>query len=340
MKIRSTWLHFAGICLLACSCNKDKNDNPEQDPSYASRIPYVLQDNFTFDALWAAMNYADMEDSLLQEGPYTLLAPHNNAFALFGQATTNPAEFTYFITYGRARQLLQYSILPGVLSTKALPLQENKACRTQRGTNVYISKYLENGDTIVTVNGIRLMNLDNAASNGLIQVLSELPCIEDFPSLITAVRSDTALSLFSAAMVRSGLADSLNDAKEPFTLLPPVNSACMLSGTVLASMRDIEQATAGELKALLRYHIIKDRHFTNDLFRAAANDPEGITMQNGGKVQIGGSASQFNSILFTGTGNNGMSAGIPPYSYRRYELSANIPAGNGVMHKINRVLIP
>lgn len=340
MKIRSTLLYFAGVCLLACGCNKDKNSNPEPEPGYTSRIPYVLQDNFTFEVLWGALNYADMQDSLLQEGPYTLLAPHNDAFALFGQASADPSRFAYFITYNQARQLMQYSILSGTLSVRSMPLQENKACLTHRGTNVYISKYAENGDTIVTVNGIRLKSLDNPASNGLIQVLSELPNIENFPSLITAARSDTALSLFSAAMNHSGLADSLDGAKDAFTLLPPVNSACMSSGTVLASMEQISQATPEELKTLLRYHIIKGRHFTSDLFRAVSADPSGITMQNGGKVTIGGSPSQFNSIQFTGAGNNGMAAGIPPFPYQRFDLGSNIPAGNGVMHKINGVLIP
>lgn len=340
MKIRSTLLYFAGICLLACGCNKDKNSQPEPEPGYTSRIPYVLQDNFTFDVLWGGLNYADMQDSLLQKGPYTLLAPHNDAFALFNLTSADPSRFAYFIPYNKARQLMQYSILSGTLAAKALPLQENKAYLTHRGTNVYISKYVENGDTIVTVNGILLKSLDNPASNGLIQVLSELPNVEDFPSLIMAARSDTALSLFSAAMKYSGLADSLGEAKDAFTLLPPVNSACMSSGTVLASMESISQATPEALKTLLRYHIIKGRYFTNDLFRAAAADPSGITMLNGGKVQIGGSASQFNSILFTGTGNDGMAAGILPFPYQRFDLNSNIPAGNGVMHKINRVLIP
>lgn len=340
MKIRSTLLYFAGICLLACGCNKDKNRKPEPEPGYTSRIPYVLQDNFTFEVLWTALRYADMQDSLLQQGPYTFLAPHNDAFALFNLTSSHPSYFANFMTYHKARQLMQYSILSGTLAIKALPLQENKAYLTHRGTSVYISKYVENGDTVVTVNGIRLKSLDNPASNGLIQVLSELPNIENFPSLITAARSDTSLTLFSAAMKHSGLADSLDGAKDAFTLLPPVNSACMSSGTVLASMERISQATPEELKTLLRYHIIKGRYFTSDLFRAAAADPSGITMQNGGKVTIGGSAGQFNSIQFTGTGNNGMAAGIPPFPYLRFDLSSNIPAGNGVMHKINGVLIP
>ncbi|RPD42134.1 fasciclin domain-containing protein [Chitinophaga barathri] len=340
MKIRSTLLYFAGICLLACGCNKDKNGKTAPDPSYTSRIPFVLQDNFTFDVLWAALNYADMQDSLLQEGPYTLLAAHNDAFALFNQTSNDPARFTYFITYNKARQLMQYSILSGILSTKAMPLQENKAYLTHLGTNVYISKYLQNGDTIVTMNGIRLKSLDNPASNGLIQVLSELPNVENFPSLVTAVRSDTSLSLFSAAMKHSGLTDSLDGAKDAYTLLPPINRACMSSGTVLASMERISQSTPEELKTLLRYHIIKGRYFTSDLFRAVAADPSGITMQDGGKVGIGGSPTGFNSIRFTGTGNDGMAAGIPPFPYQRFDLNSNIPAGNGVMHKIDRVLIP
>ncbi len=333
------------ILLLAlgiAGCGKEDAPAPGTADD-GSTIKYILNDNFNFGVLYAGLSNAGLLDTVAKPGPYTILAPNNNAFSLQGIGyPTSPYSFQFF-EQGWFLQAMRYAIIPQKIAFGSLPLNTVQAYKTANGGNVYIKTFEEAGDTVVTVNGFKLVSQDNFASNGLIQVLPQLLNPELYATSASEVRGDTTTALFAAAMQRAGLT-ALLSGKEEYTLLAPSNTAFMqaaINGLDLSTLDGVLNADSAKLAALLQYHIIKGRFFEGDLYREASARPEGITTLNGAKLVIGGNPTGFKAITFLGAGNNGQPAGISaPSGYAPASNNANIPVGNGVIHIINRVLIP
>ena len=331
--------------MLLTACRKEGAQGVStEDPS---SIKYVLGDNFNLSAVTTALQYGYLLDTLAKRGPYTFLAADNPAFLLANVQPTVALNGFYYFTPQRMHNILGYSILPGRLAFDSLPLGINQPLSTLIGGHVYISRWLANNDTVTTANGLRLKSLDNAASNGLIQILPQLLNPELYPTLSGYIHSDSTLTLFAAAVQRAGLDLSILSGKDPFTILAPSNaafrnSASLGMGVDISSMSAILQADPAALSDFLKYHILSGRWFQGDLYRQAATDPSGITMQDGNKVTIGGDPNGYHAITFLGSGNNGIPAVIatPISTYNPSVVNSDIPCGNGVIHIINRVLIP
>ncbi|WP_142684943.1 fasciclin domain-containing protein [Chitinophaga polysaccharea] len=328
------------LALGTAGCGKEDAPGMETD---GSTINFVLKDNFSFGVLYAGFNMVSLLDTLAAHGPYTVLAPNNDAFSLQGISyPTNAYSFQFFAP-DWFRQAMRYAVIPQGLALGSLPLNTVRAYKTISGGNVYIKTLVEAGDTITMVNGFKLVSRDNAASNGFIQVLPQLLNPELYSTSASEVRSDTTTALFAAAMQRAGLT-ALLSGKDEYTVLAPSNTAFIqasINGLDLSSLDGILNADPAKLATLLQYHIIRGRYFEGDLYRYASAFPEGITTMNGAKLMIGGNPSQFKGITFLGAGNNGLPAGISvPSQYSPASNNANIPVGNGVIHIINQVLIP
>ncbi|WP_091370943.1 fasciclin domain-containing protein [Mucilaginibacter mallensis] len=337
-----------GICavlfILAINgCKKDNQIVKTPDAGSGSTIDFVLNDNFSLNVVYAGLQYAGLIDTLAKPGPYTFLASDNNAFLMEGVTQYG---FYYFGSVGRVQNIMRYCILNGNISFKSLPLVQNKPFLTHGGGNVYVTKYLNGSDTIVTVNGLILSSIDNRASNGLIQVLPQVMNPEIYQKLVDHIHNDTTLTMFSAALQRCKLDVSLLSGSDEYTLLAPSNTAFYKSGQLgkdlgISTLDSILTADPVKLTAFLKYHIIKGRYFEGDLYRNMQADPTGIVMLDGGKVVIGGYPSGFHAITFLGSGNNGIPSQIPtPVFYDGTINYADIPCGNGVIHIINQVLIP
>ncbi|HWV66391.1 fasciclin domain-containing protein [Chitinophaga sp.] len=323
-------------------CGKEDASAPNAGKD-GSTISFVLNDNFSFGVLYAGFNMGGLLDTLAKQGPYTVLAPNNNAFSLQGISYPTNAYSFQFFTPGWLREAMRYTVIPQRVTLGSLPLNTSQAYKTIGGGSVYIKTFAEAGDTIATVNGFRLVSRDNAASNGLIQVLPQLLNPELYSTSASALRSDTTTALFAAAMQRAGLTELLS-GKDEYTVLAPSNTAftqAAIDGLDLSTLDGILNADPVKLATLLQYHIIRGRYFEGDLYHYASAASEGITTLNGAKLVIGGNPAQFKGITFLGAGNDGQPAGIAvPSQYSPASNNANIPVGNGVIHIINQVLIP
>ncbi|SDD77954.1 Uncaracterized surface protein containing fasciclin (FAS1) repeats [Mucilaginibacter pineti] len=343
------WLK-AAVCLILlvitiAGCKKDTPQASNQTLD-GSTIKFVLNDNFTFGVVYAALTSVSLQDSLAKPGPYTFLAPNNDAYALIHVAY--PATMYSFAYVPPAVMLntMRYNTLDGRISFKNIPLTENKPYKTHTGGNIYVSKYLDGTDTVTTINGVKLTSMDNPASNGFIQVMPKVMNPEIYPNAVAYLHSDTTLSLFAAALQRSGLDKSLLQGNDVYTLLAPSNNAFQRSGKLgtnlgVSTLDSILMADPVKLANLLKYHTIKGRYFDGDLFRYAKTNPTGIATLNTGKVIIGGDPGGFHTITFLGNGNQGIPSGIAvPLSYNPVTNNVNIPCGNAVVHIINQLLIP
>lgn len=332
------WLLAIGFA----GCGKEDAPAPGTGKD-GSTINYILNDNFSFGVLYAALSTTGVLDTVAQTGPYTVLAPDNAAFSRQGVSYPTNAYSFQFFTPTWLQQAMRYSIVPQGIAFRSLPLNTVQAYKTIGGGSVYVKTFEEAGDTVITVNGFRLVSRDNAASNGFIQVVPQLLNPELYTTAAAEVRSDTTTALFAAAMQQAGLTELLS-GNDAYTVLAPSNTAFQQAantGMNINTLDDILHADPAKLAALLQYHIIKGRHFEGDLYRYASANPDGITTLNGAKLLIAGDRAQFKGITFLGAGNNGLPAGISiPAQYSPASNNANIPCGNGVIHIINQVLIP
>ncbi|MEG0851087.1 MAG: fasciclin domain-containing protein [Flavobacterium sp.] len=133
-------------------------------------------------------------------------------------------------------------------------------------------------------------------------------------TITTVVNENTNFSLLKTAVVRAGLGETLNGSG-PFTVFAPDNKAFEASGLTEQS---INSMPAEDLKQVLLYHTIASRI-------AAANVPEGpnaeVNTVSGKKIYL----TKDSRGVFV----NGWKV-----------KSADIAVSNGVIHSIERVLMP
>lgn len=329
-------LVFGLLLLIAAGCTK-KKETPAAPAAGSSSIAYVLNDNFTFSSFYKDLSNAGLIDTLGSAHRFTALAPNNDAYTQSG----NPLSLQ-FPTPATLWSAVAYHILSDSVVFGPMPLVQNKPLMTLSGQPVFLSKYEEAGDTITTVNGLRLVSMDNPASNGPIQVLPEIMKPLFYPTLDGRMRNDTLLTLFCAMVQRAGL-DSLLASSDVYTVLAPYNpslrSTAGQPGSLdISSLDRIAAADPDTLKNMVEYCILKDRYFLGDLYHSEYTQPAGVTMLNGETIGITGSPNGYNSIRFTG--RTGVVAGIYSFNVANSYIYSDFPCGNGVLHIINQVLIP
>lgn len=331
--------------ILLAGCKKDDN-NAHNTVADGSTINYVLKDNFNFAGFYVLLSNLNVTDSLGKKGPLTVFAPDNNAFVQVNIPPPFPANlFFYYYTRQQLLNRVRYYTVDEAIAVKKLPLVKNKAYLTRTGGYIYISKYLNGSDTVVTANGIKLSSTDNAASNGVLQVLPQVINPEINHTLSDYLHTDTTITLFAAAMMRSGLEASLLKGKDPYTIIALSNTAMQASGKLgknlgISKLDSILKADPNKLASIMKNHIISGMNFEGDLYRQYSANPLGITTLSGSKIIIGGNPNGLHAMTFKSAGNSSPATIAPPVSYNPTANYANIPCGNGVVHIINKVLIP
>ncbi|WP_298841704.1 fasciclin domain-containing protein [uncultured Roseobacter sp.] len=116
----------------------------------------------TFETLVAAVSAADLVDTLKSEGPFTVFAPTDEAFAALPEGTVEtllkPENKDQLIA------VLTYHVVPGkVMSTD---LSDDMTAATVQGSDITID--LDNG---VMVNDASVVTADIETSNGVIHVI-------------------------------------------------------------------------------------------------------------------------------------------------------------------------
>src|SRR6056297_1053343 len=125
----------------------------------------------SFTTLVAALQEADLVDTLSGEGPFTVFAPTDDAFAdLLSQLDITAAEL---LNHPQLTDVLLYHVVSGkVMSTD---LSEGLEAPTLKGDNITIS--LEGG---VFINDSEVVIADIEGSNGVIHVIDEVLVPGDF----------------------------------------------------------------------------------------------------------------------------------------------------------------
>jgi uncharacterized surface protein with fasciclin (FAS1) repeats len=187
----------------------------------------------------------------------------------------------------------------------------------------------------VSVNGSRVTRPNIMATNGIIHVVDAI-IIPPTQNIVSILAANPNLSLLNAAIARANLAGALS-ANGPLTLFAPTNSAFMAAG--FATEEDINAASPSDLAAILTYHVRNGRVFSTNFTPPVVDDPQAIKyiIDNEGKTQPANmimlssdTVKVTQNIKLIGKKTAGETS----------ITQANITASNGVVHLIDKVLMP
>ena len=120
----------------------------------------------TFNTLVAAVDAAGLVDTLKGEGPFTVFAPTDEAFAALPEGTVEdllkPENKDQLIA------ILTYHVVPGKVMAADVRGSETTASSVQGGD------LMIDGTDGVTVNGATVTQADIEASNGVIHVIDQV----------------------------------------------------------------------------------------------------------------------------------------------------------------------
>jgi len=262
-----------------------------------------------FDTLVQAVQAAGLEDALRGEGPFTVFAPTDAAFAALPDGTL---EALLADPTGQLQQILLYHVLEG--QVEAADVANGLIASTLQGADV---SFTVEGST-VTINDVSIVATDILASNGVIHVIDAviLPPEEVAADLADIVDTAIAAGDFDTlvqALQLAGLEETLRGTG-PFTVFAPTNAA--FSALPSSTMAALLANPLGQLQQILLYHVIAGEVLAEDV-----TDGLVATTLQGDDVNfaVDGSAVTINDANITAT---------------------DIRAANGVIHLIDRVLLP
>ena len=263
------------------------------------------------ESLVAALAHADLVTALQGSGPFTVFAPTDQAFA---DAGIDLANFNTPELNATLSDILLYHVLADS-SVMSGDVTDGLTVEMMNGDNASFT--VANG--VVSIEGANVTTADVIASNGVIHIIDKvLMPSDDTPEEpandIPAVATGTGVhTVLVDAIVQAGLLQTLQ-ADGPYTIFAPTDQAFADAGISLTDF-DGEEGTAA-LANVLAYHVTMGA-VTSD----ALSDGMFVTMLNQEQVRIG--------VTPGGVIVNDASV-----------TAADVMASNGVIHVIDKVLMP
>lgn len=231
-------------CAPAATPVPTEEPTEEPTPEPQSIVDIAVADG-RFETLVAAVGAAGLAETLSNEGPFTVFAPTDEAFAKLPEGTVD----ALLADIPALTDILLYHVVEGaVLAEDVVSLEEAK---TLLGENVSIR--VEEG--IVYINDAQVILADIIAENGVIHVIDTvlLPTEEEsLGSIVDIAVADGRFETLVAAVQAAELAETLA-GEGPFTVFAPTDDAFakLPEGTVEALLADIPTLTN-----ILLYHVV------------------------------------------------------------------------------------
>lgn len=298
------------------SCKK--SDDPVTPASNTITDKVIADANLSL--LKQAVVRAGLDATLKGTGPFTVFAPDDAGFAASG---INAAAINT-LTPAQLSTLLLYHTIGSTILAANVPAGPNAKVITASGDSVFVTK----NATGVYINGIKVTTADITADNGVIHKIGRVlnPATGNIVETAVAAGLDSLVKAVTRATSAPGgdptLAGTLGTAK--LTVFAPTNQAFTALLSAL-SLTDINQIPVATLLAVLRYHVVGGRAFSSDLSNGA------LTMLAGGSTTINLTNGTGGSPTILGSSNSGNKSNI---------VATNIVCKNGVVHLIDRVLLP
>ena len=351
-------LPFVGLilalALVAAACGDD-------DSADTTTTSEAMEDSTTvldlaveagqFSTWVAAIDAAGLGETLAGEGPFTVLAPTNQAFdeafAALGITAEELLADTETLT-----KILTYHVLPVEADSQLVASLDGESVATVNGQEVSIAVV---DGSVVLDETATVVSADLVADNGIVHVINAVLLPPDVAEMLSAAPMETTttttttaapettttteaalptiseivaaaaagdpaeFTVLLAALETAGLVDALN-GEGPFTVFAPTDAAF---GDLLAAL-DItaeELLARDDLGDILLYHVV-----SGEFPAAAVIDAAPIT-----DLPTLNESATLNIAVVDGNVVVNESATV---------TTADVFASNGVVHIIDAVLIP
>jgi transforming growth factor-beta-induced protein len=255
-----------------------------------------------FTTLVAAVQAAGLVETLKGEGPFTVFAPTDEAFAKLPAGTLD--ELLKPENKQQLTDILLYHVIPG--KVMAASVTDGLIADSALGTSLFFK--VDMGSAYV--NEAKIVLTDIEASNGVIHVIDTVILPKDIVDAAVFNKFDT----LAAALQAAELVETLK-GEGPFTVFAPTEEAfkALPEGTLANLLLPENKQT---LTDILLYHVVSGRVLAEDVVKLESADtvlgqPANIKVM-GGKVYI----NEAQVIL------------------------TDIKTTNGVIHVIDAVLLP
>ncbi|MDE2817001.1 MAG: fasciclin domain-containing protein [Chloroflexota bacterium] len=298
---------FGTALLLLAACGSAAGSTPAAEPeAQPGTIVDIAVADGRFQTLVAALQAAGLVETLQGEGPFTVFAPTDDAFAKLPAGTVD----ALLKDVPTLTDILLYHVVSG--NVKAADVIKLDMATTAQGEAVSITV---DGDT-VRINDAQVIISDIEAANGTIHVIDTVllpPEPEsELGTIVDIAVGDGRFQTLVAALQAAGLVETLQ-GEGPFTVFAPTDDAFakLPEGTVDALLKDIPALTD-----ILLYHVVQGSVMAADVVKLDA----ATTVQGGAvTVTVDGDTVRINEAQVVIT---------------------DIAASNGVIHVIDTVLVP
>ena len=259
----------------------------------------------SFQTLVAAVQAAGLVETLKGDGPFTVFAPTDAAFAKLPEGLV--ADLLKPENRPKLQSILTYHVVPGAV--KAADVVKLSGATTVQGEKVEITV----NDGQVKVDDANVVKTDIHTSNGVIHVIDSVILPADKDIVGTAVAAGSFNTLV-AAVQAAGLVETLQGAG-PFTVFAPTDEAfAKVPQDVVADL--LKPENKDKLAAILTYHVVPGKVMASDVVKVKS-----ATTVQGTDVDV------------TVSGNGVMIDGANV-------IAADIETTNGVIHVIDSVILP
>jgi uncharacterized surface protein with fasciclin (FAS1) repeats len=238
------------------------------DQEMAKTIVDIAVEDGRFTTLVTALTEAGLVDALLAEGPFTVFAPTDEAFAALPEGALEGL----LADKDALTAVLLYHVVDGKVMAADVVGLDGKEVATLSGDQVLVSA----DDMGVMINQSNVVITDIEASNGVIHVVDAVilpPADEmaeadmademmtDSKSIIDIAVDDGRFTTLVTALTEAGLVETLQ-GEGPFTVFAPTDEAfaALPEGTIEALLADIPALTD-----ILLYHVVEGKVMAADV---------------------------------------------------------------------------
>lgn len=284
---------------------------PEVEEMPANSIVDIAVADGRFTTLVTAVTAAGLAETLAGDGPFTVFAPTDDAFAALPEGTV---EALLADPQGALTDVLLYHVVSGAVPAEAVVGLDSAT--TINGEDVAIT--VQDGNVRLNESATVIIT-DIMADNGIIHVIDAvlLPpsmVAEEKPSIAEIAVENGNFTTLVAALEAAGLVDTLA-GEGSFTVFAPTDEAfaALPEGTVEALLADPQ----GALTQILTYHVVDGAVYAADVVNlSAAPTLQGEEIA----ISVDGGTVYLNDAVAV--------------------ITTDIEASNGVIHVIDAVLIP
>ncbi|PTN10262.1 fasciclin domain-containing protein [Mangrovibacterium marinum] len=312
--------------LLFTSCNDDDDDDmvmqptPENIVGVLDQITESPESYMTDDTKSARLKATKPKFKHLRQAlvktklvstvastELTVFAPTDEAFnMLFEQLGIDGIDD---LTAEQLTPILLYHVVGGKVSSGKL---SNGYVETVNGSAIRVD--LTDG---VMINDAQVTIADLHAANGIIHIIDKVLLPPSMNLVETALSYDPEFSILVQAVVKADLQETL-ETGGPFTVFAPTNDAFVaLLGEL--GLPDLDAIPTETLVEVLKYHVVAGRVYSSDLVSGEVSSLNGTFSVNTSTLTITDAQTREANL-------------IPSL--------LNVQATNGVIHVIDKVLLP